>query len=81
VALLANHAAAITVPGSGKTAVPGTSAIAFTNSGTAVLVVDTVGGERARGNDHAALRHVVDPRDGDLLVDHRHQHRRLLGVT
>jgi hypothetical protein len=46
--LLANHAAALSVPGSGKTALSGaTSWISFANSGTQVLVIDTVGGEQA----------------------------------
>lgn len=46
-ASVANHAAAITVPGSGKPAIAGTLWLSFANSGSEVLVIDTVGGEEA----------------------------------
>jgi hypothetical protein len=45
--LLANHAAPLAVPNSGKTAIPGTTWLAFANAGSQVLVIDTVGGEEA----------------------------------
>jgi hypothetical protein len=41
-----NHAAAVTVPGSGKVAIPGTSWLSFANSGSQILVIDAVGGEQ-----------------------------------
>jgi hypothetical protein len=42
---LATRAFAITPPGSGKTAIQATEWISFANSGTQVLVIDTVGGD------------------------------------
>lgn len=45
---MANHALAITVPGSGKAALPsGCAWLSFANSASQVLVIDTVGGEQA----------------------------------
>jgi hypothetical protein len=45
---LTNRAFAITPPGSGKTALPAaTMWISFANSGSQVLVIDTVGGDLA----------------------------------